>query len=160
MIQRLRDYPQIAALERRAVLDNAARAESAGWIDDAVAKACRTLFGVSASDISEAYDDDYEDDLEEEVEEEGAADPDRPDYYFIAYLPEHQQVAELERLGWDARDEQGRPLLVLRYIMQPLLAALSGDYGATLPKPPGSDPEEWGSSLAEAARRFSPKSRR
>lgn len=151
---RLRDYPLIAELERAALLNPDFRSPSAGWFSDKVDAANKALFGLTTREFFKSDDDD--DDDAEEGDEEDGDDEDHP-CYAILDLTEHEQAAELEKLGWDARDEYGRPLLVLQHILHPLLAAIAGEEDAKLPGPPGSDVKDWEASLADQARRFKPK---
>lgn len=128
--RRLRDYPGVASLERRATHDEPAKLRAAA------SRLILDMFEVTAA----------------ELEAMGpSAEAATPDPYACCALAPEEQVAVFRRHGWDVTGPTGEALATLPLLNRALLAACLGLAGR-LPDPP--EVETWGASLEQEAMRF------
>lgn len=128
-LRRLRDYPGVADLERRAA------GEDLAGLEAAAERLRQDLFAVTAAELRRGP----------------GAGAGGVDAYAACALPPDDQVAAFRRHGWDVTAAGGAALRILPLINQALLAACLGLAGR-LPESP--EAETWGASLQAEAMRF------
>ncbi|MGH7023439.1 MAG: hypothetical protein ACREEB_07595 [Caulobacteraceae bacterium] len=147
---KLRDHPRIAQLERMAALDPTIAADkSRETRADLIDQISMDVFGVTYDDIGFDEDDAAMSDADWEGFEMR---------YALAEGPDWEQVKAFRQLGWDVRDQHGRPLLVLHHFSWQLLAAIRGEFGAKLPGEISVSADAWGAAMEAEAKQFQSKS--
>lgn len=134
MLRRLRDVPQIAAFEQKAVLDRR-------WCQDepdrddriAIDDASREVFGTT----------------EFEVWPDDESDP-----AWAAFYAHSDDRLVFEPLGWDITDDYGRPMLILEHFSHQLYAAIKGIAGRLPDEEPAKVDAAWETALQADAVRF------
>lgn len=129
-LRRLRDYPAVADLERRALDEDPTKLAAAAN------RLARHLFELTDIDLRSMRPP--------------IGTVESEPYASCALAPE-DQVEVFRRHGWDVTGVTGEPLRILPFLNLGLLAACLGLAGR-LPDPP--EVETWGASLEQEARRF------
>lgn len=155
-MRRLIDLKPIRDLEHAATLDPSLATLKAILADEVII-ASRAVFGTDIVQIhnwQHGVDPGHEDD--DEVPELPEEEYERREALFDdCSLPEREIVDAFRTRGWDLADEHGRPLLTIKALCKPMMAAIHNVAGASLPGDE-VDAASWGAGLEEAARRFKP----
>jgi len=153
-LRRLIDLKVIRDLETAAHLDPSLATLKAN-LSDPVVLATRQVFGADIVVVNnwqhgvEPGNDDWEN-LPELADEEYER---RTALFDPCELSEREMVEVFRSHGWDLTDDFGRPLLTIKALAVPMMAAIHGVAGANLP---GTDVDaaSWGAGLEEQAARF------